>query len=473
MPVAERSPSTSRTLDASLCGRAPAALAAADALAARGRQVRLFLPRKGVGGGFTSVARGGYRLELGMRVLELRYEGTATAPPPLAEYRPEGDGHRPFVGLIDAWVRELVGADRIVDIDEAASFVRGRLGPEVLLTSDLTRAAELVSAEDARRIADEAAAAVIAHGPAGWLSREERHRLWDASLDEASQHQHGRTFHERLIAPLVGKVRPGGGRDVPAALRRKLWMPLFWPRTVAEVFSGQPPAFVPDRPLTVVRPGGMGPVVDALVARLRTPHVEVVPYDALTGLGQEGDQIRIELSDGRVEVADRPIVGVGAGELFAATGIPFAPTKVHSVFAWVGVREADVRRLPGYVHVLDADVPAYRITPGELDVPTGTRVLCVELSFDVAKDDAADVARTTLQRVGIVREGASTEDLGVFAGPTFTDPTADNAARHARAVESLYGLELPATVIGGAQAFGFDTFNEQVIQGLQAAEDAD
>jgi hypothetical protein len=139
----------------------------------------------------------------------------------------------------------------------------------------------------------------------------------------------------------------------------------------------------------------------------------------------------------------------------------------------VGVREADVRRLPGYVHVLDADVPAYRITPGELDVATGNRVLCVELSFDVAKDAAAELAREALERVGIVREGAPAQDLGVFAGPTFTDPTADNVERHARAVEQLHGLELPASVIGGAQAFGFDTFNEQVIQGLQAAEVAD
>lgn len=444
-----------------------AALAAADALAAGGRPVRLLLPRRGVGGGFAPVERDGHRLELGMRVLELRYEGTTT-PPPLDRYRPDGEGHRAFVGLVDSWVRGLVGADRIVEIDKPASFVRDRLGPEVLLTSDLTGATELVSAEDARRIAGEAAAAA-AQGPAGWLAASEQYRLWDASLDDASRHQHGRTFHERLIAPLVGKMRAGGGRDVPAALRRKLWMPLFWPETVAEVFAGRRPRFVPDRPLTVVRPGGMGPIVEALLARLRAPHVEVVPYDAVTAITQDGGRIHIALSDGRVEVAERPVIGVSSGELFGALGIPFALTKVQSVFAWVGVREADVRRLPGYVHVLDADVPAYRITPGERE-RTGTRVLCAELSFDVGKEAAAERAREALVRVGIVDEGAPTQDLGVFAGPTFTDPTADNLQRHARAIEQLQALQLPGTVIGGAQAPGADSFNEQVVQGLQAAE---
>jgi hypothetical protein len=453
-------------------GGSVAALAAADALSARGREVRLLLPRRGVGGGFTAVERGGRRLELGMRVLELRYEGTTTAPP-LDRYRPEGDGHRPFVGLVEAWVRELVGAERIVEIDTPASFVGGRLGPEVLLTSDLRGATELGGGDQARRIAAEAAAAVTAHGAAGWLSVEERHRLCDVSLDEASLHQHGRTFHELLVAPLVGKIRPGGGAGVPAALRRKLWIPLFWPRTVAEVFSGEAPGFVPDRPLTVVRPGGMGPVVEALRARLRSPQVEVVPYDAVTAVEREGGRTRITLSDGRVEVADRPILGLGAGDLFGALGIPFAPGRVRSVLAWVGVREDDVLRLPGYVHVVDPDVPAYRITPGELDAATGIRVLCVELSCDVPEDLAAQRAREALERVGIVGEEAPMQDLGVFAGPTFTDPTADTVERHGRAVARLHELGLRASVVGGAQAFGFDSFNEQVIQGLQAAAAAD
>ena len=49
-------------------GGTVAALSAADALAAAGRPVRLLMPRKGVGGGFLPMARGGVPLELGMRV---------------------------------------------------------------------------------------------------------------------------------------------------------------------------------------------------------------------------------------------------------------------------------------------------------------------------------------------------------------------------------------------------------------------
>jgi flavin-dependent amine oxidoreductase len=412
----------------------------------------------------------GRALERGFRALELHYEGTGT-PPPLDRYRPEGDGHRPFVHLVDDWVRGLVGDDAVVEVSRPASFTRGRLGPEVLVTSDLRGAPELVDADTAQQIAQEAASAVHEHGPAGLLVPEEGARLAEVALDEASVHQHGRTFHRALLAPFTAKVRPGGGSDVPASLRRKLWVPLFWPQTVAEAFSGRPVAFVPERPLSVVRPGGMGPVVHALLDRLRTRDVDVVAYDRVSGIAADGAQVRVELSDGRVEEARRPVLGIPAGELFAAAGIAFSPEKARSVLAWVDVREADLLELPGFVHVLDPDVPAYRITPGRSD-GADSRSLCVELAHDVPEEEAARTAHEVLQRVGLVRAGATTADLGVFAGPTFTDPTTDNLRRHTDALGWWRELAVAAVVVGGAQAPFADSFNEQVLQGLQAAASA-
>ena len=449
-------------------GGTVAALAAADALAAAGRPVRLLLPQRGVGGGFLPLERGGRRLELGMRVLELHYEGTGD-PPPLAAYRPDDEGHRPFVALVDAWVRDLVGADAVVPVEEPASWMGGRLGPEVLLSSDLSRAAELVGTDDARLVAEQAARAALEHGDAGWLAGGESSRLAAVGFDEASLHQHGDRFHELFLAPFTAKIRPGGGADVLASLRRKLWVPLFWPRTVAEAFAGQPVGFVPERPLTVVRPGGMGPVLRALLDRLRERQVPVETYDRLTGVAPEGSAVRLTFADGREETASRPVLGVSAGELFAAAGAEYAPDRLRSVLAWVGVREDDLGTLPGFVHVLDPDVPAYRVTPGERG-DDGVRVVCVELAHDVPAEDAAATAVAVLRATGLLREGAGGTDLGVFSGPTFTDPTAANVARHAAALTAWRDLGADALVVGGAESFGADSFNEQVLQGLHAAE---
>ncbi|MGY1813841.1 NAD(P)-binding protein [Blastococcus sp. SYSU D00820] len=448
-------------------GGSVAALVAADALAAAGRPVRLLLPRRGIGGGFGPVERGGYRLELGMRLLELRYEGVGT-PPPLTGYRPEGEGHRPFVGLVDDLVRDLVGADAVVPVATPACFLGGRLVPEVLVSGDLSRAPGLVDAGTARRIAEEAAALAAQHGDAGLLAPDRRPALWDTGLDDASLAQHGRTFHQLFLAPFTGKVRPAGGGDVLAALRRKVWAPLYWPRTVAEAFGGRPPAFVPERPMTVVRPGGTGRIVAALVDRLTGRGVEVVPGDAVTAVAADGDRVRVTTADGRAESARRPVLGLSPKELFAAAGIDYAPRRVESVMAWLGVPESAVAELPGFVHVLDPDVPAYRVTPG--DSVEGTRVVCVELAHSVPRAEVVDTARDVVVRLGLVPEGTPLADLGVHAGPSFTDPTADSRDRHAAALAEWAGRELDAVVVGGAQAFGYDSFNEQVLQGLQAAE---
>jgi hypothetical protein len=446
-----------------------AALCLADALAGAGRPVRLLVPRKGVGGGFLPVQRGEVPLELGMRVLELRYEGV-DEPPPLAAYRPDEDGHRPHVARVDAWVRELVGDAAVVPVDAPASYLSGRLGPELLLSSDLRGAATFVDAGDAGRIAAEAERAEAAGGPAGWLAPENRPGLWARSFTEASLHQHGPALHERLLAPFTAKIRQGGGDDVVAALRRKLWVPLFWPRTVAEAFGGRPVGFVPERPLSIVHPGGgIGPVVRALLDRVAA-RVPTEQYDGVRGVRRDGRAVRLTFADGREEVAEQPVLAMAAGELFAAAGIDYAPAKVRSVLAWLRVAAADLRALPGFVHVHDADVPAYRVTPGHEDPATGDRVLCVELAHDVPAEDAPARARAVLERLGILAEGAPAADLGTFAGPTFTDPTAETVQRHAAAVARWHELALPGLVVGGALTMGADSFNDQVVQGLHAAQ---
>ena len=54
--------------------------------------------------------------------------------------------------------------------------------------------------------------------------------------------------------------------------------------------------------------------------------------------------------------------------------------------------------------------------------------------------------------------------------PAFTAPSAGNLAAFGAAQESFNRLSLDAEIIGGAAAFGADSLNEQIIQGLRAGE---
>ncbi len=451
-----------------VAGGSVAALVAADAAAAAGRRVELMLPARGVGGGFRPLEVAGRRLEVGLRLLEIDRED-AGDPPPLSEYRPGPGGHAAHVRRVAAWVEGLVGADRLREVDRPAMVLGGRLRDDVYVTVDLAGLREALGAEDARRTAAEAAAAGRARGDAGVL--DGRHDLLGCSFEDASRANHGATFHDRLIAPMCAKIRRGGAADVPAALRRKLWMPLFHPLTLARAAAGRPTGFRPRRPFHAVEPGGMGDLIEALLARIRSsPRATITPCGPLTAAARAGaDATELTFAGGLVRRAVRPVIGVGAPELFASVGAAYASARMPMAIAWAEVDEAELTALPSLLHVPDADVPAFRVTPGDAPAP-GRRLLALELRHDTPAGQMAAAARAALTMTGLVREGAPIDVVHHMGGPGAPDPSRAAVDAFATAAAALAEARLPAEIVGGAAAFGADSFNEQVIQGLRAEE---
>ncbi len=447
-----------------ILGGSIASLVAADELSRAGRPVRLLLPRKGVGGGFAPLAKDGRPLERGLRSFELGFEDEG-APPPLEDYVPSEVGHRPYIGLVRAWVEQLAG-DELVPLPEPAMLFEGRLRPELHLRVDLRGVDGMLNGRSAR-VAAEAGAARELLGDGGGLL-DDPEALWATTFTDASRRQHGDTFHDTLIAPLVAKIRPTGGDDVPATLRRKVWMPLFWPGTLARAAAGEDPGFAPHRPFSTLR-GGTGRIVELLQERLEAaPQVTIERYDALSGIDGAPGRVTVVTLDGLGEVvAPDLVLGVPAKELHAATGIAHDVPRASSVLQWVAAAEDDLLAAPGFVHVVDADVPAFRISYG-----TATdlgRTICVELSHDVERERALGAARRSLEACGLLREGAPLHDLAFFRGPTYAEPTAAAYVAFETARGAFRARGIAGDVVGGSDGFGSDAFSEQVVQGLLAA----
>ena len=447
-------------------GGSIAALVAADARLRRGGAVDLLLPRRGVAGGFAPLEVKGRRLGLGVRLLEIDREDAAP-PPPLHEYVAGPSGHVPFVRTLADWTRELAG-DGLRETDGLRMVTGGRLTDDIYFTVDLDGLRAALPAEEADRVAAEAAHARASAGDAGVLGAG--HDLGALSLEDASRRNHGAAFHERFIEAMCRKIHPGGAAAVPAALRRKVWMPLFHPRTLEAAAAGRPTGYSPHRPFHTVEPGGVGALVSALLARIHAaPRARVVEAGRLieaTPTAASQVQLRLE---GLNCTVGRPVLGTSPAELFAAVGAGYDAPRLPMSIAWAEVDERDVLALPALVHVPDPDIDAFRISPGDPPA-SGRRALTLEMRHDLPEEHVADAVRRAVVATGLVREGAAVEVVHHLAGPAMPDPGPAAQAAFAAARARLNRAALDAEVVGGAAAFGADSFNEQVIQGLRAEE---
>ncbi len=447
-------------------GGTPAALVAVDALGAAGVPVRWLAPERGIGRGFAPLSHDGCELQLGVRLLELSYEDDAT-PPPLADYEPGTSGHRPFARLIRAWVEQLAG-ERLREIAPPRVVLDGALHGDYLFTVDLEGLPNAVSAEERAAIAEEAGATAAVLGDAGLLAGT----LNGHSLAEASRTNHGETFHARFVEPLAEKFVPGGSAAILADWRRKAWLPLFWPRTVHDVFAGVDPAFHPRRSFHELVPGGVGGLIDALLERIGShASVERVGVDTLAHVEPHGSKVRLTFGNGHHETARHPALGVPAAELYAAVGIDAADAveRVRTVVAWI---EAETDALaPGIdlVHVLDAANPIARVSGGSTTPEPGRRIVCVELRHDQPLDTAGGAAIAGLEHAGLLQDG---DPVSIHEGAMQTLPLPSAATRAALAAahERLRAHALDAQLLGGALEPGADSLNEQIVQGLRVAE---
>jgi hypothetical protein len=445
-------------------GATPAALVAVDALGAAGVPVRWLAPERGIGRGFSPIPHDGCELQLGVRLLELAYEDDAP-PPPLSAYVPGTSGHRPFTPLIHAWVDELVGA-RLHEIAPPRVVFDGALHDDYLFTVDLDGLPGALAPEERRAIAAEAGSAAEALGDAGLLAGT----LNGHSLAEASCTNHGETFHARFVEPLAEKFVAGGSGAILAAWRRKAWLPLFWPRTVHDAFAGAPVAFAPRRTFHELEPGGVGGLVDAVLERISTyANVERVTVDTLAHVEAHEGQVRMTFANGHHETATRPALGVPAAELHAAAGIEVQVERMRTVAVWI---EADEDALaPGIdlVHVLDPANPVARVSGGSTTPEPGRRIVCVELRHDQSLGTAGGAAIAGLHDAGLLQNG---EPVSIHQGAMQTLPLPNAATRAAltAAQAELTTRGLDAELLGGALEPGADSLNEQIVQGLRAAE---
>lgn len=446
-------------------GGSIAAFVAADQLANEGVDVELFLPTRCVGGGFAAHEIGDHRVELGSRLLDLPLDREANeSQTDLVAGDPGSAGFRQFLPMAEAYVRELAGEDlRPVSVALTdAGEVRVR---DWMVDGNLSGILELIDRDRVlrERIRCEVAANLDESCRRGFGARglfANPHGLAGASLLSASRAHTGRTFHERFVEPFAARIVDGGSAGVAADLHRKIWMPLFWPGTLASALAeGQ--LEEPFHPSYTLRNGGLALLVERLIARVTAhPLVAVRRHGALAHIESERGASLLQMADGARVHARLPILGVNPAELFEAVGSAYSPHRMTSTMCWVEVAGGSV---PDTLWLLDADRPVFRVSRNQAD--DGPTVVCCEVAWWVRAQEIEASATAELVRAGIIEHTDQASVLTIARIEGVDAPSPQNRRRFQASQEHLGRLNLDV-IVAGASEFGADSLTEQVAQGL-------
>lgn len=462
------------TYDLIVVGGSVGCLVAAAEAGRMGKRVRLFLPERDVGSGFAARPFDGRRLDVGTRLFDLNDRSGAAVPTDLAGYR-VGNDYRPYMRFIRRFVEELLEG-QIKALPTTLMSFAGTLVPDFLATLDLSTLPSLVG-KDALAVIFKETEAILDADPAhpATLGRNASPDLSGIPYEAASLANHGDTFHRLLIAPYSTKVYPSGWKSVPADLRHKIWSPLLYAKTINQACRGT--LFRGREPLSfhTVEGADFGVFVDRLLARIEgCANLKVSRYGRLLQIARSGGAHLLSFDGpGAPYLVRGPLaLGLSIADLAALDGGDPAIDQLTIGLAWVEVPEDDLLTDASYITVHQADNPAYRISFGGSGAPDGWRLINVELTPRLPRQEYGRGVPLALERAGLLASSAKARLLDGLSELTIPAPTLHNRARLGAAKVALAERGVIATFIGAAGDMACDQLNDHILQGLALAQEA-
>ena len=449
---------------------------AADARLRRGRRpVDLLLPRRGVGGGFAPAARSAAAAWAWACACWRSTARTPATPPPLADYRAGADGHAPFVRRVAEWVGELCWARAC-----ARPTTRDVARRAPAWTTSTSRSTWTASRGAAPRRGAPAPPPRPAR-PGRARRRRRRARATDTTCARCRWRRPRARNHGADLPRALH--RADVRQDPPRRRRRRARRP-----AAQGVDAALPPAhararrrraptgYRPRRPFHTVEPGGVGALVDALLARIRArarrpgdrrPAAWCAPSAAAAA-----PRARVRRR-ARSWTRGGPSLGAGAQELFAAVGAGYdAPAPPHVDRLGRGGRARRRWRCPAWSTSRTPTSPPSASARATTAAPGPPRADARAAPRPARRRGWPPPSRRAVVEAGLVARGRAGRAWSTaLARPGVARSRRRGAGRRSRRrARGFRTPRLDAEVVGGAAAFGADSFNEQVIQGLRAEE---
>jgi protoporphyrinogen oxidase len=458
-----------------IIGNALAGMVAALDLANQGKSVTLINPGGPLGGYFAGLEINGVMFDAGLVKFELDGYLTQVSDAQLSSYDPKrrNDIGR-FLNIVHDWALQYAPLHQF---DMPKMWIDNHPYDDVVLSNAYHSFATLPFAkESAKELQTKPSASIHAREK---VAGEAYNTL---DYGTASLANHGKTMHEKIIAPYLWKAQGVTADKMLARYHRVAWLPLFYPETLEDSFNGKA---VPLNPTVFHYPvdGAIGGIVKQVKQQvLSNPNITYL-QQPVQSVEQSQLGWIIKTTESSVTATHLAWTGAPAALLKAmgkqATEVQEIKSPIAVLF--LRLKKSDMRHVYTLLHVLDLDKCAYRITNQTACANNQTDDMNLVVEFNQAyfktlygeqNDDALMIEKLLQELSAMQMIAENTQPIiasikripGGFLVP-------DAAARDAWEQDQQTVMQLAPDIALLAMSSGFfaTSLNDQVIQGKHYA----
>jgi len=468
-----------------ICGNNVASLVAARKLLNQGHSVTILSPSAAPGGFFKGYEFCGARVDIGMVLVEFdTFNLDANAS--LTGYSPsrKNDSGR-FVSIIRQYFDEL--GVQVNEVSTPKMFFDGAYHEDFLMANRLGSLDHLKESEKQNVLQEVCEIMGDPKLKQYHASRKSEEPLFtQESVEAVSLANHGQTFHEKFMEPFSLKLTNLPTSKFLGHYHRVLWLPLFYPETIREALETQSDVLKP----TVFhcpKAGSLKVLVDQVVNQIEAnPNLQtIVATPSQIDFNKHGGKVQTDTGD-TVEF-DKLIWSVDTYKFLkicktTPSGEPpeFNKkdyTKGSLVVGLVAIEADQVRESFSTLYVPDPSIEAYRLTQ-HLSANDSQKIFSIEYNADFLEDRGhkdklsyKDLILQNLQQLDIVNQpSVVTEVECLVLKKAFLVPTPENYGIFRDHEASLQAFEPCLIPMGPSAGFTMTSLNDQIVQGLRAAD---
>ena len=340
-----------------IVGNALAGMIAALELAEQGKQVTLINPGGPLGGYFAGLQIDGVMFDAGLVKFELDGYLHQAKWSELASYDSalRNDVGR-FLKIVHEWILKY---SPLHQFEIPKMMLEGVVYDDVLLSNAYHSFSQFPFAQDCIAELQRSESGVAIH--ASQKAKGEAYEALDYAT--ASIANHGKTMHERLIAPYLLKSQGVTADCMLARFHRVAWLPLFYPETLLESYLGRPCRLSPTA-FHYPKLSSIGTVVGKVKAEiLAHPDIQyltgtvnqISKVDKGWQMGCAGSEL----------TANNLVWTYQPSQLLKCLGLQptlVQETKSAIAVAFFRIRKIDIRNVYTFLNVVDLNYSLYRIT---------------------------------------------------------------------------------------------------------------